>query len=99
MENKQPNIFSRWWRLAEPNKKYFAGQIIYYIIYSVFLSVITIFAARTINCMYEEDWTGAFINLGIELLTIVIRNVAIHYQYILWKAGSTYKKCNIKENL
>lgn len=84
MENKQPNIFSRWWRLAEPNKKYFAGQIIYYIIYSVFLSVITIFAARTINCMYEEDWTGAFINLGIELLTIVIRNVAIHYQYICY---------------
>ena len=82
--NKQPNIFKRWWRLAEPNKKYFAGQITFYIIYTVFLSVITIFAARTINCMYQKDWTGAFINLGIELLTIVIRNVAIHFQYICY---------------
>ena len=82
--NKQPNIFKRWWRLAEPNKKYFAGQITFYIIYTVFLSVITIFAARTINCMYQKDWTGAFINLGIELLTIVIRNIAIHFQYICY---------------
>jgi len=81
MENKKDNIIKRWWKLTEPNKVHFAGQIIYYIIYTVFLSVITIFAAKTINCMYDENWNGAFLYLALELSTIVLRNIALHFQY------------------
>lgn len=80
MENKE-NIFKRWWKLASPNKFYMFGQTLFFVIYAILLCVITIFAARTINCMYEGDWQGAFLNLGIELLTIVLRCLSMHIQY------------------
>lgn len=84
------NIFKRWWRLTEPNKKFLGGQIFFYCGYAVFLSLITIFAAKTINCMYAGDWTGAFINLGIELATIIIRNVSQHLQYMVYGKQCTW---------
>ena len=81
LEKKKPNIFVRWWRLSEPHKGYLAGQIFFQGVYAVFVSVLTIFAARTINCMYAGDWNGAFFNLAIELSTILIRNISSHIQY------------------
>lgn len=75
------NIIKRWYKLAEPHKGYMFGQVFFYILYTVFLTVITIFAARTINCMYTGDWTGAFVNLGLELFTIIARKVSMHIQY------------------
>ncbi len=81
MKNKSENIFKRWYKLCEPNKKYWFWQTFFYIIYAVLIVTITIFAARTINCMYMRDWRGAFINLGIEIANIAIRNIALHIQY------------------
>ena len=75
------NIFKRWYKLAQPHKGYFAAEIIFSILYYLFLSVITIFAAKTINCMYEGNWTGAFIFLGIELITIILRSLINHFAY------------------
>ena len=83
-KEKSNNIFKRWWILTNPNKLIFAGQIFFYACYTILLSVITIFAARTINCMYAKDWNGAFLNLAIELITIVMRNVLYHVQYIFY---------------
>ena len=78
---RKDNIIKRWWKLASPNKGYLAGQIITFSIYAIFLGIITIFAARTINCMYARDWKGAYTYLAIELLTIILRNVALHIEY------------------
>ena len=75
------NIIKRWYKLTEPHKGYFLGQILFYVGYTIFLTIITIFAARTINCMYASDWNGAFLFLGLELLTIILRNVSMHIQY------------------
>ena len=83
-KEKSNNIFKRWWILTNPNKLIFAGQIFFYACYTILLSVITIFAARTINCMYAKDWNGAFFNLAIELITIIMRNVLYHVQYIFY---------------
>lgn len=79
---KKENILKTWYKLTEPNKFYWAMQIILYVVYTVFLTIITIFAAKTINCLYEQNWEGAFFYLFLELLTIVIRSVAYHFQYI-----------------
>lgn len=84
MKNKSENIIKRWYKLAQPHKGYWFLQIFFYCCYAVFLTVLTIFAARTINCMYAGDWTGAFINLAIELVTIVLRNVFQHTQYYFY---------------
>ena len=78
---KKDNIIKRWYKLTEPNKGYFAGQVIFYIGYTLFLSIITIFAAKTINCMYAKNWSMAFVYLMLELSTIVLRNVSLHIQY------------------
>lgn len=81
MKNKSENIIKRWHKLAQPHKGYWFWQIFFYCAYAIFLTTLTIFAARTINCMYAGDWTGAFINLAIELATIVLRNIFQHCQY------------------
>lgn len=84
MKNKSENILKRWYKLAQPHKGYWFWQIFFYCCFAIFLTVLTIFAARTINCMYAGDWTGAFINLAIELATIVLRNVFQHCQYYFY---------------
>ena len=78
---KKENIIKRWWKLTEPNKKHFAGQIIFYCIYTILLTVITIFAAKTINYMYAKNWSMAFLFLGLELSTIVLGHTSLHLQY------------------
>ena len=80
-KNNKKNIFSRWATLANPHKGLFAGQIIFYSLYTILFTLITVFAARTINCIYNKDWSGAYLNLGIELSTIILRNVFYHIQY------------------
>lgn len=81
MKNQKDNIIKRWYRLAEPNKRIWFWQIFYYVVYTVLLTVFTIFAAKTINCMYAKDWKGSFLFLFLELLTIVLRSVALNLQY------------------
>ena len=78
------NIFKRWYKLCQPHKFYWFLQILFYSGYSALLAVFTIFAARTINAMYDQNWHLAFLNLGIELITIVSRNVLYHIQYIYY---------------
>ena len=81
---RDENIIKRWYKLAQPNKGAWAGQIITYIIYTTCLFLLTIFAARTINHMYHQEWKLAFINLGIELFLIVARCIAIHFEFIFY---------------
>ena len=98
-KNRDENIIKRWFKLAQPNKKAWAGQIITYIIYTTCLFLFTIFAARTINCMYNGDWTMAFVNLGIEILLIVSRCVAIHFEYLFYAKQHRSIKNNVSKKL
>ncbi len=84
MKNKKDNILKRWYKLCEPNKKFWFGQIFTYTIYTICLFLITIFAARTINSIYHQNWKMAFLNLGLELATIVVRNVSLHVEYLFY---------------
>lgn len=84
LSQNKDNILVRWWKLTNPHKGYFTGQIICFIGYTIFLSLITIFAAKTINFMYAGDWDNAFLYLILELVTIVIRNLALHIEYIFY---------------
>ena len=81
---RKDNILKRWWKLCEPHKGYFAGQILTFVGYAVFLTIITIFAAKTINSMYAKDWSKAFLYLMLELSTIIARNVFMHFEYYFY---------------
>ncbi len=83
-KQRDENILKRWYKLTEPHKGAWAGQIITYIIYTTCLFLATIFAARTINNMYNKNWTMAFVNLGIELLLIAVRFIALHIEYLCY---------------
>jgi len=99
MEQKKDNIFKRWYRLCEPNKKYWFFQIFWYIIHVIFLTIITIFAAKTINCMYAKNWTGSFTFLGIELLTIILRNIAMHIEYKYYGLSYGWVRVNVNKKV
>lgn len=99
LNEKKKNIFVRWYKLTNPHKGYWAGQIISYMTYAVFLTVLAIFAARTINCMYEKDWLNAFINLGLELATIIIRNVAMHIEYYFYNKQIYHIRRNVAQKV
>ena len=92
---RKDNIIKRWYKLTEPHKGYFIGQIFFYCMYTVFLTVITIFAARTINCMYQQNWAGAFFNLAMELLTIIMRNIGMHLQYVFYVKQIKHMRLNV----
>ena len=64
-KKKQDNILKRWYKLCEPNKKDWALQIISYGLYAILYALMAIFAAKTINCLYNGDFKGAFIWLGV----------------------------------
>lgn len=96
---RKDNIIKRWYKLAEPHKGYFLGQIFFYSVHTIFLAVITIFAARTINCMYAEDWGGAFFNLAMELVTLIIRNLGMHTQYFFYNKQVKHIRLGVANKL
>lgn len=83
-KNKQENLFKRWYKLCEPDKKVWFFQIFFYVLYAGLYASMTIFAAKTINCLYNSDWKGAFIWLAVEFLDIALRNLSYHCQYIFY---------------
>ncbi len=99
MKEKKDNIIKRWYRLAEPNKMYWFIQIVFYIIYAVFLSIITIFAAKTIDYMYDRNWVWAFAFLGFELGNIIVRNLAYHIQYIFYAKQYGYIREKVTQKI
>jgi len=88
MKNQKGNIIQRWYKLAKPHKGLWFGQFITYTIYTVLLFLLTIFAARTIDCMYNAEWGKAFFFLGMELTAIVVRSMSIHLEY--WFYGKQH---------
>lgn len=80
-KNKPDNILKRWYKLAQPHKGIWFGQIFTYTVYTVMLFFVTIFSAKVINCMYNGEWAKAFLFLGLELLAIIIRSLSIHIEY------------------
>ena len=84
MKKKSDNIIKRWYKLAEPHKGLWFGQILTYTIYTVLHFFVTIFAAQVINYMYNAEWRMAFIFLGLELGAIVIRHISIHIEYFFY---------------
>lgn len=94
-KNKKDNILKRWYKLCEPHKGYWATMIITYMLYAGFLAVVTIFAAKTINCMYEKDWTGAFTYLGIELFCVLARLLAMHIETVYYGKMYGYVRRNV----
>lgn len=83
-KQKQENLFKRWYKLSEPNKSVWFWQTFFYIAYAVIYALMTIVAAKTINCLYNADWIGAFTWLAVELADIVLRNIMLHFQYIFY---------------
>ncbi len=81
---KQDNLFKRWYKLCEPNKVVWFFQTLYYVLYAVLYALLTIFAAKTINCLYMQEWKSAYFWLCVELLSIILRDVFIHLQYIYY---------------
>lgn len=71
---KQPNLFKRWYNLAEPNKHLWFWQVFLYIIFAGIYASMTIFAAKTIDSLYNHDWKMAFTWLAVELIDIILRN-------------------------
>ncbi len=91
-KKKQDNILKRWYKLCEPNKKDWALQIISYGLYAILYALMAIFAAKTINCLYNGDFKGAFIWLGVEFLDILFRNIFKHAEYHYY--GKVYGQIN-----
>lgn len=91
-EKKQDNIIKRWYKLCQPNKRDWFLQIFTYAGYAVFYALMAIFAAKTINCLYNSDWKGAFFWLGVEFLDILIRNIFKHMEYHYY--GKVYGQIN-----
>lgn len=44
----------------------------------------TIFAAKTIDSLYNHDWKMAFTWLAVELIDIILRNIVCHLQYVVY---------------
>jgi len=89
------NIIKRWYKLTNPHKGYFLGQILFYAGYTIFLTIITIFAAKTINYMYSKNWSMAFLFLMLELATIILRNVSMHIQYYFYGKQIIHIRTNV----
>ncbi len=70
-------------------------QIFLYVLYAIIYSLMAIFAAKTINCLVEKDWKGAFIWLGVEFLDILVRNVVYHIQYLYYGKHYGYIQKNV----
>ncbi len=83
-QEKQENLFKRWYKLCEPNKSVWFWQTFFYVLYAVIYALMTVFAAKTIDCLYNGDWQGAYIWLAIELVDIIARNISLHAQYIFY---------------
>ena len=96
---RKDNIIKRWYKLTNPHKGLFLGQVFFYAGYTIFLTIITIFAARTINCMYKGNWGGAFLNLGIELFTIIMRNIFLHIEYKFYNKQVTHIRLNVADKM
>jgi len=96
---RKDNIFKRWYRLANPSKRYFAGQVIFYSLYTIVLALFTIFAAKTINAMYAGDWNMAFRWLGLELADIIVRNLFMHAQYECYALQCGYVRSNVTQKI
>lgn len=94
-KQRDENILKRWYKLTEPHKGFWFGQIFFYTVYTVMLFLITIFAAKTINSMYQGEWQKAFIFLGLELTTIIIRNLSMHIEYKFYGK----QQINIRKNV
>lgn len=96
---KRPNLFKRWYALSEPNKIVWFWQITLLLIFAVIESLMTIFAAKTINCLYTANYSGAFFWLGMELADIWLRNTALHMQYRVYGKHYGIIRSNITKKL
>ena len=84
MKRKKENIIKSWYKLCEPSKPLWIGQVLTFCGYTVLLAIMTILAARTINYMYEGNWTMAFVYLGLELASIILRQLFYHWEYVFY---------------
>ena len=92
---KKERLFKKWYRICEPSKYMWFMQIFLYVLYAIIYSLMAIFAAKTINCLVEKDWKGAFIWLGVEFLDILVRNVVYHIQYLYYGKHYGYIQKNV----
>ncbi len=67
--------------------------------YAAIYAVMTIIAAKTINCLYSGDWHGAFIWLSIEFANIFLRNVCLHLQYVYYSKHYKIMRHNISAKI
>lgn len=98
-DKKQPNILVRWFRLVQPNMWVWFWQTFLLVCYVVLLTIITIFSARVITCIYAKDYTGAYINLAIALATLVGRNLFAHIQYLVYNKHVTIIRRNVSKKI
>lgn len=96
---KKENLIKAWYKLAEPDKWIWTAQIFTYVLYTVFYTMTSYFAAFTINSLYEADWTMAFIYLAIEFAMIFLRNFFLHIEYVCYGQNHVVIRSNISRKL
>ncbi len=98
-KEKKDNILKQWYRLAEPNKTTWFFQCFFYICNTIFVSLLTIFAAKTINSLYESDWTMAYVYLACELATIIVNVIFMHFQYSMYTKTYSSVRMNVTKKI
>lgn len=90
--------FSKWYKLAEPSRKYLAIQIIVTCMTAVFYTIDPIIAARVITCITKSQYNAAMVWAAVGFVSILLRNVFWHLNN--WNAerlmGYSYEKISFK---
>jgi len=88
-----------WYKLSRPSLRWWITSFIAYLMYVGFFLLFAVFSAKVIDCLYLEDWTGAYIWLAIELLTIILRNVALEVEYRAYANTWSSVYCNVQRKV
>lgn len=88
----------KWYRLAETSKGLIALHILFTVIRVVGLIVSPIFVAKVTTCLSAGDYSGAWLNLAIEIVIITISLLSWDqvYRNASRLFGNTYRKVQHK---
>ena len=98
-KKSQDNLFRRWYNLCRPNKKLWFWQVFFHVFYAALCACMTIFAAKTINYLYEGDWKNSFIWLGVEIGSILIRELSLYVHRVYYGKHYSVIRLNITRKI
>ena len=98
MKTGYKTAFMSWYALCNPNKKYFAIQIITAMLTAILYVIEPICSAQVLTFLVKGLYESAMIWLLITLGFLVIRQLIWHYNYWNWSRliGYSYNKINAR---